>query len=164
MKTIAHLASIAILSLVMCSCGALERFNEGYDYIKKSAESLSNRYGELKDDYNELKAVFKDNVTALSGNVATVMEYIKDKKAEIDTNKDNKVSWEEFHTYLLGGGVVGGGGAVGLLLRNAKSNRRKDEMEDKLNEMVEAFEHEKANNMIDERIKAAIPVVTPTVA
>lgn len=138
--------------LAFCSCGALERFNEGYDSIKGLAESFKDRYEGLQKRYESLQ----DDFSVVKG-------YIAEKKAEIDTNKDDKVSWEEFKTWLIGSGAAGGTGALALVMRNAKSNRRKDQIEvhqeeqdEKIHEVITAFELEKQRNAIDERVKEII--------
>lgn len=53
-------------------------------------------------------------------------------RTEADTNQDGKVSGDEWLTYLLGLLGLGGVGGAGVLVRNAKSNARKDIMEARL--------------------------------
>lgn len=95
---------------ILPSCGLL-----------RSLEQNSTRVGEVlaqvKEATTKAEATYKEVVAAA---------------AEADTDGDGKTSMDEWLAWVFGG-LLGGGGLIARgAIRNAKSDGRKDRMEDRL--------------------------------
>ena len=112
MKFIMIIVALAALS----SCSLVE-----------SVKATAARTKELAGEVQAVVAVAKDTLVEAKATYASA-------KAEADTDKDGKTSGDEWLTYLLlGGGGLGGLGALAKgAVRNAKSDGRKDRLEDRL--------------------------------
>lgn len=116
-------ALIAIF-LLLPSCTVIE----GLKRTAATTAALAEKTSDLADKATVLLAGAE---SALSQTTTALAEH----KAKADTDGDGKTTSDEWLTYLLGLLGLGGGGAglfVRSALRNAKSDGRKDAIEERL--------------------------------